>query len=54
MTDYNPETNENAISLIKQEDGNWKGWMQRFGKLVEVREVSPQDCLTKLLTHGGE
>jgi hypothetical protein len=51
--DYDPNTNENAISLIKQEDGNWKGWMNRFGKVVEVREVGPDACLQKLLTHDG-
>ena len=48
----NPEKNEKAISLIEQEDGNWKGFAMKFGKLVEVREVKPEDCLLKILTHG--
>lgn len=49
---YSPRCNENAISLIKQPDGNWIGEMQRNGVLVEVREVGPETALQKLLTHG--
>jgi hypothetical protein len=52
--DYNPETNPNVISIVRQEDGNYKGYTQKFGKLVEVREVKPEDCVVKLITHGGE
>lgn len=48
---YDPKFNADAISLIKQEDGNWKGWMQRNGKVVEVREQMPEHCLVQLLTH---
>lgn len=48
---FNPHENADAISIIRQKDGNWKGWMKRFGRVVEVREVKPEDCLTKLLTH---
>lgn len=53
LTDYDPTSNENAISLIKQEDGNWKGYMRKFGKLIEVREIGPETALQKLLTHDG-
>jgi hypothetical protein len=42
---------ENEILIKQQEDGNWKGFMLRFGKPVEVREVDPHTCLMKLLTH---
>ena len=49
---HNPFENPNAISLVKQSDGNWMGYAQRFGKVVEVREVKPEDCLLKLITHG--
>ena len=48
---HNPFKNPDAISIVKQTDGNWKGWTQRFGKVVEVREIKPEDCLIKLLTH---
>ena len=47
-------TKPDNIVLIKQEDGNWKGYMTKFGKLIEVREIKPEDCLVKLLTHDGK
>lgn len=49
---YNPEENENVISLLKLEDGSWKGYTQKFGKLIEVREAKPEDALLKLMTHA--
>ncbi len=49
--DFNPSLNEKAISLIQQEDGNWKGWMKKNGIVVEVREVGPETALQALLTH---
>lgn len=52
--EFDPSTNPKAISIIEQPDGNWMGWTQRFGKLIEVREISPNDCLVKLLTHDGQ
>lgn len=52
--EYNPEKNPNVISLIKQEDGNWKGYTQKFGKMVEVRDIGPETVLQLLLTHSGE
>lgn len=51
--EYNPNKNPDAISIIKQEDGNWKGWMNRFGTVVEVREIGPETVLKMLLTHNG-
>jgi hypothetical protein len=51
---YVPDNNADTISIIKQEDGNWKGYMRKFGKLIEVREIKPEDCLIRLLTHSGE
>ena len=49
---YDPSKNPQAISIIKQPDGNWKGWMQKNGKTIEVREVGPETVLQRLLTHG--
>lgn len=49
--EFDPAKNEKVISLLHDKDGNWRGWTQRFGKLVEVREAKPEDCLVKLLTH---
>ncbi len=51
--EHDPSKNAKAISLIQQPDGNWKGYGNRFGKLIVVREMSPNDCLVKLLTHDG-
>jgi hypothetical protein len=45
--------NPNIIVLEKDTDGNWRGYMNKFGKLVEVREVGPETALQKLLTHSG-
>ena len=50
---YNPEENENVISIIKQPDGNYCGYAQKFGKLVKVREGDPMTVLTALITHEG-
>ena len=49
--EHDPNKNSKAISIIQQEDGNWKGWMQKHGKIVEAREIKPEDVLYKLLTH---
>ena len=50
--DYNPETNDKVISIIKQEDGNYKGYTQKGGKLIEVRQGDPQTVLVMLITHS--
>jgi hypothetical protein len=42
---------EGEIRLIKQPDGNWKGYLNRDGNPLEVRDIDPYTCLTKLLTH---
>lgn len=46
-----PKVKEHEILLVKQEDGNWKGYWNRQGNPLEVREIDPHTCLTKLLTH---
>jgi hypothetical protein len=53
MDNYNPETNPKAIFITQDEDGNWRGKTQRFGELVEVRDVGPVTVLQMLLTHSG-
>lgn len=47
----NPQKNKDAISLIKQADGNWKGYMHKNGKLIEERQGDPLTVLQLLLTH---
>lgn len=48
---YNPNLHPEVISIIRQPDGNYKGYGQKFGKVVEVREIGPETVLQKLLTH---
>lgn len=47
---YSPEKNMGVISLIRQEDGNWKGYMQKNGKLIESREIDPTYALQAVMT----
>ena len=49
--EFNPNKNPEVISIIKQKDGNFKLWGQRFGKMVELRGVKPEDVLVEFLTH---
>ncbi len=44
-------TKEGVILLEIQEDGNWKGWMMKHEKLIEVRQIDPTTVLGLLLTH---
>ena len=46
-----PKVKENEILIVKQPDGNWKGYCNREGNPLEVRDGDPYTCLTKLLTH---
>jgi hypothetical protein len=45
-----PKLKEDEILIAKQEDGNWKAWMNVRGNPTEVREIDPYTCLLKLLT----
>ena len=49
--EFDPNKNPEVISIIKQRDGNFKLWGQRFGKIVELRGVKPEDVLVEFLTH---
>lgn len=49
--DHNPSSNPNAISLVKQPDGNWKGYINKNGAVIEVRDIGPETVLQRLLTH---
>ena len=48
--EYSPEKNDNVITIIKQPDGNYKGYMQKNGKFIEVRQGDPNTVLQMLLT----
>jgi hypothetical protein len=49
--EFSPAKNPNAIAIIREEDGNYKGYAQKNGEVIEVREVGPETVLQKLLTH---
>lgn len=49
--DCNPITNTDAIVLIKQVDGNWRGFMTKNGQLVQERQGDPGTVLSLLITH---
>lgn len=51
--EFSPYKNENVTAIIKQPDGNYKGYMNKFGKVIEVRGVSPDEVLQLLLVNDG-
>lgn len=51
---YDPAHNPDVICLMRQDDGNWKGMTQRYGILVEVRQISPMSVLEYLTVHDGK
>lgn len=48
----NPFENPYAILIVKQEDGNWRGFMMKGGKLVQVRQGDPMTVLGLLIAKG--
>lgn len=48
---YNPEKNPKAISIVQEEDGNWRGKINRKGIVLESRNNDPQTVLMELITH---
>lgn len=54
IIEFDPEKNPKAISIIQDKDGNWRGWINKFGKVIEVRAIGPETVLQLLLTHSGE
>lgn len=51
---WNPLTDKNIISLVRQKDGNWKGYGFFQGQNKTTRSYSPEMCLQGLLTGHGE
>lgn len=41
----------NEIFLKQAPDGNWLGYMEKRGEIIQVREIGPETALQKLLTH---
>lgn len=51
---FDPNTNPDVIAIVKQEDGNWKGFTQKQGKVVTIRDAGPETVLQRLLTYSGK
>ncbi len=51
---HNPFKNPDAISIVKQADGNYIGYAQKFGKTIEVRDIGPETVLQRIITHSAE
>jgi hypothetical protein len=47
----NPMKNRDSIVIIKQEDGNYRGFMWKNGKLIQTRQGDPGTVLQLLITH---
>ena len=52
--EYDPHLNPKVISIHMLDDGSWVGETNRFGSVVKVREISPEYCLIRLMTHDGK
>ena len=50
--EWNPEKNDNVIAIVRQPDGNYKGYAKKNGKLVQVRTNDPQIAMVQLITHA--
>jgi len=48
---YKSVAKENCFFIAKQDDGNYKGWTIKHGKVVEVRDIGPETVLKLLMTH---
>ncbi len=44
------EVPEKYIVLYQAEDGNWKGWMRKYGKVHRERQGDPIHVVQNLLT----
>ncbi|MDE2233299.1 MAG: hypothetical protein KGJ90_04180 [Patescibacteria group bacterium] len=45
--------NKKMIVLSEEPDGNWKGYIWKYEKLIEVRDYGPETILQALLVHDG-
>ncbi len=50
--EFDPHKNPAVISIVKQEDGNYIGYTQRFGEVITSRTNDPQTVLLELITHA--
>lgn len=48
---WNPQRNENVITILKDKDGNYRGFMKKNGKFIQVRQADPNTVMQLLITH---
>lgn len=48
-----PRVDEGVFSIRRDDDGNFSGMTKKFGAFIQVRDVSPEAVLQRLLTHDG-
>jgi hypothetical protein len=49
--EFNPVKNDTIITIMRDLDGNYRGFTQKYGKLIQVRTAEPNAALTLLMTH---
>ncbi len=48
-----PENPPEKYIILKQaEDGNWNGWMKKYGKTIHERQYEPHTVVDYLITHA--
>jgi hypothetical protein len=45
------EPPEKFIVLHEEDDGNWKGYMKKNGKIIVERQYEPHSVIDLLITH---
>ena len=48
--DLDPKTNSKVITIMCMPDGNYRGFMQKNGKLHQTRQADPLHVLQMMLT----
>lgn len=49
-----PAVNHDSIVVVRQPDGNYRGFAFKNGSLIQVRAGDPLTVLNLLITHNGE
>lgn len=49
--EFDPQKNEQMISIVHRPDGNYRGFAMKSGKLIQARAGDPNTVLTILITH---
>lgn len=44
---------EGVFLIVKDTDGNYRGFTSKNGQFIQCREVGPESALQVLLTHPG-